>query len=391
MKDKVLYISAFNPFSPIGGGNQRCFNLLKVLCERYAVDVVIDFDKFIPDSICKYRDVKVLNLETKPTPIVSRIIHRLKSIMGLIQYERFLIPSNLSRAKSLHILLKQNEYKFVIIRYIYMISYYRLYDVGNMILDIDDLPTQKFQSELLFNNQFLTKKEKKKLKQLSIIQKKIAEKALISFLPDKKHLHYFNNCHYLPNIPIEPHTDIIRRPSTKIIFVGSMNQNMNYNGVDHFVTNIWPHIFRKHSDFEFHIIGKGTPNQYVQKWKKIHGVKLRGFVDDLFAEYMQAYLAVTPIYNGAGTNIKVLESLTYKCPVVVTRFAYRGFENILIPGKDILIADSDIEFISVVNFLIENHYIAEEIANNGHLVVKKEYTMRELSNCFYKAIDSLSK
>lgn len=389
MRDKVLYLSAFSPFSTIGGGNQRCTNLLGVLCKRYDVDVVVDFDD-VQYIAPQYLDhARLLRIKDRPVSKATRLWRKIKVNTGLSPCEKLLMPSCLGRLKAMHKLLRTTNYKYVVVRYLFMIPYYRLYHVKNLIIDIDDLPAEKAKTTLLFNKKALSRWDKIRISHLDHLTQKLTRQALLTFSPNPKDTDLIPNCHYLPNVPIPDQREIRRHPSHRIIFIGSMSQDMNYTGVDHFITSIWPNLLSRHKTLEFHIIGKGTPSSYIKKWNKVPGVVLRGFVDDVFEEYMQASLAIAPIYTGAGTNIKVLEALMYQVPCVVTRFAYRGFESALRPGKDIVVTDSDVDFETAINRLLSDNKMATEISLNGQQAVNREFGMEKLSSCFYSAVDEL--
>lgn len=53
-------------------------------------------------------------------------------------------------------------------------------------------------------------------------------------------------------------------------------------------------------------------------------VELKGFVDDLDAEYSSADIALNPITDGGGTNVKMVEYFGHGLAVVSTRFGARG-------------------------------------------------------------------
>ena len=55
--------------------------------------------------------------------------------------------------------------------------------------------------------------------------------------------------------------------------------------------------------------GHETPQRL--RWEAIDGVQPVGYVDDLADEYRRCAFTVAPIFEGAGTKIKVLESLAF--------------------------------------------------------------------------------
>jgi glycosyltransferase involved in cell wall biosynthesis len=71
-------------------------------------------------------------------------------------------------------------------------------------------------------------------------------------------------------------------------------------------------------------------------------------VDDLAEIYRQARLVVVPLLAGGGTNIKVLEALTYGRPCLVTQFVANAFVGHLAAGKEILVAGDAAEFAKAI-------------------------------------------
>lgn len=379
MKDKVLYLPGFSPFSTNGGGNQRCHLILKALEEIYDVDLIVDFDEISPEIISTYKNempgVNVIDFpQVQEVSLADRISRKLKTILNPLSPES-LMSTNLQKYKLLHNLIESNNYKWVITRYLFMVPYYRLYNLENLVVDIDDIPYKKMESMLKFKHGVLTQADLKTIKRYKDVSHKTAEMAKILFLPDQNDCILFPGSHYLPNIPLEPKNKYVREPEFRIMFVGSMTQDMNYEGVDHFIKQIWPKILKINPELEFHVIGRGAPEKLAESWYHIPGVKLRGFVEDIDLEYSQSIAAIAPIYTGAGTNIKVLEAISHKCPIVTSRFAMRGFNDDFIHMKDILIANNDSEFANYVNLLVNDRLLNSSIADSGYRKITEKYSL----------------
>ena len=89
--------------------------------------------------------------------------------------------------------------------------------------------------------------------------------------------------------------------------------------------------------FQFVIIGKVC--EEVDECEMPRNVHLLGYVDDLSEWYNAADLALNPITQGGGTNVKVIEYFSYELPVITTPFGARG-----IPANDgthFIVADID--------------------------------------------------
>lgn len=390
MKDKVLYIPGFNPFSTNGGGNQRCHLILKALQRRYEVDVIVDFEDVDSDYIPKqWENINIIPItENTNKNIIKRYLRSLNLKFNPMTPE-LLLPTNINKYKQVHDLIQRENYKWIITRYLFMVPYHRLYNLNNLIVDIDDIPYEKLKTSLILKHKRLTLNDRLKIWKVREVTFKVAQMAKITFLPDNESRHCVPNSFYLPNIPLLPKVELARDITNRIIFVGSMTQDMNYLGIDHFIYNIWPEIIAKNSQLELHIIGKGTPQYYKNRWRTVKGIVMRGFVKDLNIEYSRAQCAIAPIYSGAGTNIKVLEAIAHKCPIVVSDFAMRGFRDDFKDKESIMIAKNDTEFADKVNLVIQDDITNHQLSTKGYSVIEDKYSFENFSRLLYTGIESI--
>lgn len=135
----------------------------------------------------------------------------------------------------------------------------------------------------------------------------------------------------LPNIPFSlPNLmpDCIRH--NYVMTVGKMNYEPNFEGVDCFIREVWTQVHKKFPDMRYLVIGKGVPEPLAEVWRRVPGVSVLGFVEDLTELYEGALATVVPIFSGSGTCIKVLESLAYSRICLSSKFGVRG-----IPDADV--------------------------------------------------------
>jgi glycosyltransferase involved in cell wall biosynthesis len=125
----------------------------------------------------------------------------------------------------------------------------------------------------------------------------------------------------------------------RMFFVGGLEWPPNRTGIQQFIDKSLPRIRERIPGALLRVVGRngsvvaGPP-----------GVSAAGFVPELLPEYVQASIVVCPIRSGSGSIVKLAEAAAYGKPIVATRFAARGFEGILEPDRDFLVADSDEEF-----------------------------------------------
>ena len=105
-----------------------------------------------------------------------------------------------------------------------------------------------------------------------------------------------------------------------LLFVGSLNSVFNRQGLEWFVSQVWPEVRRAIPDARLEIAGSGPPLDLPQ------GVGQLGFVEDLGPLYSRATACVAPLLGGAGTRLKVLEAMAHCRPVVTTSIGAEGLD-----------------------------------------------------------------
>jgi glycosyltransferase involved in cell wall biosynthesis len=108
----------------------------------------------------------------------------------------------------------------------------------------------------------------------------------------------------------------------------------------------------------------------------IGGVRAIGFVPDIRAAYAEAAACVAPVYEGGGTNIKVLEALAYGRTLALTSFAHRGFVETLPAGRAVLVAESPEELARACIVLLRDPVRRDGLAAAGRDAVHNYYSPR---------------
>ena len=115
--------------------------------------------------------------------------------------------------------------------------------------------------------------------------------------------------------------------ANRVITIAHLGYSPNCQGIDRFLKKRWPAMRRESPDLVYRIIGKGLSPRLEAKWRKIPGVELAGFVDDIEREYEECKAVVCPVERGGGTNVKVLEAMVHGREVIAGEFARRGIGN----------------------------------------------------------------
>lgn len=105
-------------------------------------------------------------------------------------------------------------------------------------------------------------------------------------------------------------------------------------------------------------------------------VTVTGFVEDLDTVYAAADVALNPMRQGAGSNVKLLDYLAHELPTVSTSFGTRGFD--VADGEHLLIRELS-DFPSAISRLGRNPELAEQIGSRGADLVESKYTWDRVS------------
>lgn len=203
--------------------------------------------------------------------------------------------------------------------------------------------------------------------------------------PDDRHYIDHPSVSVLPNIPF-PATLLSGTKSAvpvlaqgdetaavTFLFVGVAAHRPNVSGVRWFITKCWPRIVESIPGAEFRIVGSGDWQGKLSDLTARPRVKIVGRVKDLATEYAKADLCICPVFDGAGTKIKVLEALNYGSAVVSTRHSVYGFVPEVVDAG-IAIADFAPEFAKICIRLIENANDRQEMAQAGRAAVQEHYS-----------------
>jgi glycosyltransferase involved in cell wall biosynthesis len=189
------------------------------------------------------------------------------------------------------------------------------------------------------------------------------------FIPEDKIevlLNFVNVDHYGG---IEP----IRRDKPYLVFVGSLDNFQNLQGILFFLERIWDSVRRATRDLQICIVGRGCRNnrKLVEMENRTTDILLFDNVDTVVPYIKGAVASIVPLLHGSGTRLKIVESMCCHTPVVSTA---RGAEGIsAIPGKEILIANTPGQFADSLLMLVKNSDIRNSISVAAYEYVRTHY------------------
>jgi glycosyltransferase involved in cell wall biosynthesis len=148
------------------------------------------------------------------------------------------------------------------------------------------------------------------------------------------------------------HDDPCGWPSEQdLVFTGKMDFRPNVDAVLWFAQEVAPLLRQASPSPRFWIVGQ-NPHPRLAALANQPGVVLTGRVDDVRPYIAAAGVYAVPLRIGGGTRLKVLEAMAMGKAIVSTRLGCEGFD--LVPGQEMLIADTPAEFAAAVLALLHD-------------------------------------
>jgi polysaccharide biosynthesis protein PslH len=403
---RILLIAPAPPFPLENGTNQRTLLMWKALSEIAPVDVILCDDLVNPRSITADSIPASLNFlgrfpwrskghwlyrlfrKSTPSPTLERLLRA--ALPRDWDYE---VDRQVSR--SLSDVLVRNQYFLAVGRYLKPIVKTGL--VGRMpcLLDIDDVDFD------IFAQRARDVARPRWQRFLYSVQSSQVEAAFQKWLPkfdglwvakpnDTRHA-VARNALLLPNIPCNapatmPALDGSRSENPVLLTVAFYHYQPNREGVDRFIREGWPKVRAALPTAEYWVAGKSDP-ETASRWQAVLGVKVLGFVDDLAAVYKASWFTLCPLWSGAGTNIKVLESLAFGRTCVATVTGHRGYENCLRAGDSLLVAASPEDLAETSIRLCNDHAHRLALAKRGREVVRREFSYEKFASVVHQEVE----
>jgi glycosyltransferase involved in cell wall biosynthesis len=165
---------------------------------------------------------------------------------------------------------------------------------------------------------------------------------------------------------------IKRKPTSKnIVTLGTLHYPPNADGIRWFLNEVFPYVRENTPGSTLTIIGKNPPQDFLDAAaRNPEVIKVTGYVPELKPYFEECAVMVVPVRAGGGMRVRILEAFAFAMPVVTTTVGLEGINAEL--ERDVLVADTAIEFANRVSELLENISLQEKLSENGrHLAVTK--------------------
>ncbi|ASA23774.1 glycosyltransferase family 4 protein [Paenibacillus donghaensis] len=378
--EKLLFISAENPFPQDSGGKLRTGNILAILLAKYEVDLLT------------YHSSRQAQA-SEPLPhltireVKRTVSYRKAMLRSLYKWRNcsYMSHADLDMKDEILALCRANDYRQVFISHSLLGS---CADIVKQVLPQAVVVTDAHNFESGLSAQLAEKKkglsgwfyrmnavwtrsdELKLMDNTSLLlttseQDGLAFKAL-SFRNAQK-------VHVIPNfIRIEDYAGTAGTDKENwIILPGNMNYFPNVNAALYFYREIYPLVKAKVPDIKWYIVGRDVHPEVAALAEADRSIVITGYVDSVADYIRRAKVVIAPLKEGSGTRLKILEAWALKTPVVSTS---KGAEGLLYEHNiNLMIADDPDDFAANVTLLLLDKERRFVLAEHAYQTLLKNY------------------
>lgn len=316
MKEKILFITAYVPHKA-AAGEKNTMIMLNDLADSFDVDLIYfkyDGDNFYQPE---RENVKVIKIFKNSTWIKIWGIFNLPFLHPV-----YSIRFSWSKIFKIHRLIKNENYKAIVLNHSNVFYYGKL--LGRKIPKI-----------LLAHDVII----QRALRRSGKLMQRICRFSESScFLLPNTHIFSFSQkdvdiikTEYNLDAKvcldyIDP--DIVNKEVKGIkdyyMFFGDWTRKENYEGALWFIEHVSP-LIKKETIIK--IIGRKFPIEKTNNPNPLVHYDVMGFIDDPYLLLSEAKALISPLFNGAGIKVKVIESLACGTPVIGSDIAFEGLPD----------------------------------------------------------------
>lgn len=170
-----------------------------------------------------------------------------------------------------------------------------------------------------------------------------------------------------------------------IAFLGGFKHLPNVQAVDYFVNQVMPLLVVKAPHIKLQIFGSNMPDRFFDY--QSDNIEIIGFIENLEDIFHHCRIFIAPLLAGAGIKGKVLESLSYGVPCVLSSISAEGTG--LTHGLTTMIADSPDEWVESITTLYNDERQWNQISKNQNILVESEYSFEHGKKMMKRILDSV--
>ena len=172
-----------------------------------------------------------------------------------------------------------------------------------------------------------------------------------------------------------------------VFHIGSMDWQANLDGINWFLSEVFPLINEKKEEVVLHLAGSKMPNYFNNIANE--NIIIDGEVENAKTFMQKHNLMIVPLLNGSGIRIKILEAMAMGKTIISTSIGASGihYED----KKNILIADTAVQFVDQIIWHLENPLESKKIGENARLNIRAHYDAEKIAEQLDSVLNKLLK
>lgn len=336
---KVLFVSPVIPYPLNNGGKIRLYHLLKALSEDCEiVFVALRRDEQTEDLELLKQDFPYVDFRIFKNPRTIKQA-RARWIWGSRHYRYYL--NDFARSRPLVECmreLKQTKWDTLVCSFLESLMFCKLFSITASKTVLDQNNCEVSWAKSFSNSDSLFKKVYglKNLASLSIHEGRcISDTLVVSVSRDdelatKVRFPWVEGA-VIPNgCDLRKWRNIERVDGSgdvfRLLFCGSLDVEMNIDGLLRFCDEIYPHLLESHVEVSLTIIGR-NPSPEIRRLDRLRNVTVVGEVSDVGPYYANADAALALGKCGGGSKLKLFEALASGVEVIAEDGSLFGIDD----------------------------------------------------------------
>jgi GT2 family glycosyltransferase len=168
-----------------------------------------------------------------------------------------------------------------------------------------------------------------------------------------------------------------------IAFLGGYNHTPNIEAVEFFCKDVMPSLIKKDPTIQFHVFGSSVPESFYKL--ESDNVKIKGYIGDLSELFQNYRLFISPLLSGAGIKGKVLSSISFGTPSVLSPVSVEATG--LSDGYGCKIANKPSEWVEAISSIYHNQELWNKLSQDALGLAEKLYSFDYGQECMVEALE----
>ena len=184
--------------------------------------------------------------------------------------------------------------------------------------------------------------------------------------------------------------DKIQKNKIKLLHLGALHGSFTSKSLLWFLDEVWQNLLKelKDIDIELHIIGSGKPSKELLKKFDQPNIVFRGYVEDLWEEFVDTFAMIIPGQVSTGIRIRLPVAYSMMVPVIGNQVSFHGMPDAK-DGEIVLYAETVEEYAVAVRKLMDNASFYKSMCQNVRRVYDDNFSLKAASMDIQRAISML--